>query len=163
MDSRGLKESLDKRGTSFPQLSESTTSQIEKDLDRTFPQQIKTVAESVRMYKETRALLQLFAVYRPDIGYVQGMNYLATTLMSIFPLYEAFICFANLVLGNGRDRTLLHSMYVFDVERIGAYNKIFNKLLEHYSPELYELLESHSINSQVYTLPWWYTLYSNSL
>lgn len=91
------------------------------------------------------------------------MNYLATTLMSIFPLYEAFICFTNLVLGNAKDRSLLYSMYTFDVERISAYNKIFNKLLDHYSPDLFELLETHSINSQVYTLPWWYTLYSNSL
>ena len=51
-------------------VPEYVTSQIEKDLDRTFPSQIKTVAESVRMYKETRALLQLFALYRPDVGYV---------------------------------------------------------------------------------------------
>lgn len=115
------------------------------------------------MYKETRALLQMFAVYRPDIGYVQGMNYLATTLMSVLPLSEAFISFANLVLGNGRDRQLLYSLYTFNIERITAYNKIFSKLLEHYATDLFELLQTHSINTQIYTLPLWYTMYSNCL
>jgi hypothetical protein len=82
-----------------PFIPEHVTSQIEKDLDRTFPHQINTVSESIKMYNETKVLLQAFYVYRPDLGYVQGMNYLATTLMSVFPLYEAFVCLCNLICG----------------------------------------------------------------
>lgn len=54
-------------------------------------------------------------------------------------------------------------MFTFNVKKITAYNKIFNCLLAHYAPEMFELLESNGISSQIYTLSWWYTLYSSSL
>jgi hypothetical protein len=98
-----------------PFIPERISSQIEKDLDRTFPQNIRTIKESINMYTEIKVLLQLFYVYRPDIGYVQGMNYLATTLMSIFPLYEAFVCLCNMILANSKDSNLLFNMYTFKV------------------------------------------------
>ena len=146
-----------------PFVCDKVTSQIEKDLDRTFPSNIRTINESIKLYNEIKVLLQIFYVYRPDIGYVQGMNYLATTLMSIFPLYEAYVCFCNIILGCSKNRSLLYNVYTFQIKKISAYTQVFNKLLEHYSPEVYELLESNAISSQVYTLAWWYTLYSSSL
>jgi hypothetical protein len=54
-------------------------------------------------------------------------------------------------------------MYTFQVKKITAYNKIFNCLLAHYAPDVYDLLDKNSISSQVYTLSWWYTMYSSSL
>ncbi len=66
-----------------PYIPQSITIQIEKELDRTFPMHIRSEAESTKLYDEIKVLLQLFYVYRTEIGYVQGMNYLATTLMSV--------------------------------------------------------------------------------
>lgn len=43
-------------------------------------------------------MLEGFAVYRPDIGYVQGMAYIALTLLLNMDEFSAFVSFSNLLV-----------------------------------------------------------------
>ena len=43
------------------------------------------------------SLLGAYATYRPDVGYVQGMSFLAAFLLLNMDVADAFISFANLL------------------------------------------------------------------
>ena len=53
-----------------------------------------------------RDLLGAYVCYRPDLGYVQGMSFIAAILLLNLEEAEAFIVFANLV-----NRPLLAAFY----------------------------------------------------
>ena len=48
-------------------------------------------------YDILHSLLGAYACYRPDVGYVQGMSFLAAILILNMEEAEAFVCFANLL------------------------------------------------------------------
>lgn len=51
------------------------------------------------LYLRLRLLLESFVLFRPDIGYVQGMGFIAAMLLLYIENdYEAFSCFANLLV-----------------------------------------------------------------
>ena len=74
---------------------------IDNDLPRTFSHDCDFFDESTaegRSNKATlRNILQAFTVYRPDIGYVQGMSYLAGFLLIVNAEFETFVLFSNLI------------------------------------------------------------------
>ena len=53
-----------------------------------------------------RDLLGAYVCYRPDLGYVQGMSFIAAILLLNMEEADAFIVFANLV-----NRPLLAAFY----------------------------------------------------
>ena len=53
--------------------------QVDKDVPRTFASSSLFAGAPIQL--ALRRLLLAFAAHRPDIGYVQGMNYLAAGLL----------------------------------------------------------------------------------
>ena len=90
---------------------------IRDDLDRTFPN-CQTFEEGKRMYRQIQTLLRLFQIYRPDIGYVQGMTYLISTLYYYFDEFETFKYFCNLVITN----SFVRNMYTFKMKMVSYYS-----------------------------------------
>lgn len=43
------------------------------------------------------SLLAAYVCYRPDVGYVQGMSFIAAVLILNMDAPDAFVCFANLL------------------------------------------------------------------
>lgn len=86
---------------------------IINDLDRTFPE-CDSRSEGVRMYQDIVKILSLFAVYRPDVGYVQGMSYIASNLYFLFDPFESFVLFSNLIICN----RLMLDLYSMDAFRV---------------------------------------------
>jgi hypothetical protein len=54
--------------------------QIDNDIHRTFSS-LPDFRISGKLYNPLKNILIAFALYRPDLGYVQGMNYLAGTAL----------------------------------------------------------------------------------
>lgn len=92
-----------------------TDQQIQADLDRTFPD-CKTFKEGREMYGKMHLILLLFHIYRPDVGYVQGMNDLLIIIFYYYDVYETFVLFSNLILTNG----ILFNMFTFDLDKVTA-------------------------------------------
>lgn len=90
--------------------------QIQADLDRTFPD-CKTHNEGREMYSNMHLILLLFHIYRPDIGYVQGMNDILSIIFYYYDVYESFVLFSNLIITN----KLLFSMFSFNLEKVKNY------------------------------------------
>lgn len=76
---------------------EATVRLIDEDLKRTFvPLGFFSIGEP--LYEKIRELLLVYAYYRPDIGYVQGMSFIAGILALHIPdNYLCFQCLANLL------------------------------------------------------------------
>jgi hypothetical protein len=98
--------------------------QITNDLKRLFPD-CKTFSEGKKMYKSLEILLQCFHLYRPDIGYVQGMTYIATSLYYYFEGLELFILFSNFIVTN----KLMKILYNFNISKVKKfpYKKIVQR------------------------------------
>jgi hypothetical protein len=45
--------------------------------------------------------------YRPDVGYIQGMSFIAAVLILNLEVAEAFVCFANM-LNRSCQRAFFH-------------------------------------------------------
>lgn len=51
------------------------------------------------VYSRLRLLLESFCLFRPDLGYVQGMGYIAAMFILHIPDdFKAFLCFSNLMV-----------------------------------------------------------------
>jgi len=70
--------------------------EVETDLRRTFADD--KFVQTKKCRRAMRYILQTFVIYRTDIGYVQGMSYLAAQLYRVIGTRQrAFVCFANLL------------------------------------------------------------------
>jgi len=79
-----------------PGSREETLQLIQLDVSRTFPQ-LCIFQSGGPYYQLLHNVLGAYVCYRPDIGYVQGMSFIAAILILNLDEAEAFIVFANLV------------------------------------------------------------------
>ena len=76
---------------------------ISADIPRTFSRNEIGILFETRtgpLYRDLRQILLAFALFRQDIGYVQGMTFLAAFLLIHLSCdtFSAFRCFSNLML-----------------------------------------------------------------
>jgi hypothetical protein len=93
---------------------------IEWDLPRTFPT-LAFFHDGGAMHTGLERVLLCFALYRPDIGYVQGMSFVVATLLLYMDEFEAFKCLANLL-----SRRLYRDFYGLKKKAIDSYVKCFD-------------------------------------
>ena len=99
-----------------------------------------------------------FSLYRPDLGYVQGMSYVAGTILMHMHAdeFETFRCFCNLM-----NRDLLFDFYSFDAEKINIFFNLFMKLLREKLPKLHSLFRITNLSCSVFLFEWIVTIFSN--
>jgi Rab-GTPase-TBC domain len=88
---------------------------INDDLFRTLPNYASTKVGDT-MYRRLTLVLSLFQLYRPDIGYVQGMSFLVVMLYYYYDEFDTFVIFANLIF----TRPLVWSCYDFNIPDVNA-------------------------------------------
>jgi hypothetical protein len=71
---------------------------LEADIPRTFPHLNEFFEQDVAMSDTLREVLTTFCIFRPEIGYMQGMSYfMGTILLHFGPPHECFKVFCNLL------------------------------------------------------------------
>lgn len=136
---------------------EHTLSLIDTDLPRTFPSlRLFDAASGGPYYAFLLEVLETYACYRPDLGYIQGMSYLAAMLCLHMPQdrYLAFQCLANLMVHEH-----LFTFYLLDAELSAVYYVLFEAFLESRLPELHAHLKKLGISSSMYLMNWLQTLF----
>jgi TBC1 domain family member 14 len=93
---------------------------IKADLDRT-----QYVFDKAEVKIDIQEIMTAFVCFRPEIGYIQGMFYPLIMLLARMDKYNAFKCFANLILKSD----LLSSAYQFKKLKLDAYNDLFDFLM----------------------------------
>jgi len=87
-------------------------------------------------------ILQTYACYRPDVGYVQGMSYLAAMLVYYLDEFNAFKCLAN-ILG----RRISFNFYQLKNDLIHQFTNTFDFFFQLHLPRLYNHFLSENVAS----------------
>ena len=143
-----IKHTLDK---------EKSINLIDLDIERTFPY-MGVFKKDSQLGENLREILRIFVVSRPDIGYVQGLSYIAATLLLQMDKFQAFVCFMNIILSPN-----ILPFYLLDEQKIKKRLDLFNDIFQINLPELYEHFKEIEILPEHYLLEWFMTLYTRNI
>jgi len=149
------KEQLENKTTyTGPGSREETLELIQLDVSRTFPQ-LCIFQKGGPYYQLLHNVLGAYVCYRPDIGYVQGMSFIAAILILNLDEAEAFIVFANLV-----NWPCLAAFYSVEQTAMERYYNTFSSHLSSNLPSIASHFSRLGLRPDLYILDWWMTLFS---
>ena len=140
-----------------PWIDRATLRQVDLDLDRTFPE-LGFFHRDGPYHALLRDLLLACAAFRPSIGYVQGMGYIASTFLLYMDPPEAFVCLANLLSQHHFPEFLL-----IDMDGINRHAAAFDAHLAQHLPQLARHLKKVQVDTRLYILEWWMTVFGTVL
>ncbi|DAZ95844.1 TPA: hypothetical protein N0F65_009118 [Lagenidium giganteum] len=108
--------------------------------------------------ERTTEVLEAYICYRPDLGYVQGMSYLAATLCFHMDSFTAFKALVSLM-----STSLLFDVFRMEEKRTFHYIAVYNQVIEYELPRLHAHFENLGIDAQMYAVDWALTLFTRSL
>ena len=146
--SQYIKKTLDK---------EKSINLIDLDIERTFPSMGVFKKES-QLGENLREILRIFVVARPDIGYVQGLSYIAATLLLQMDKFQSLVCFMNIILSPN-----ILPFYRLDEQNIKKRLDLFNDIFKINLPELFDHFQENEILPEHYLLEWFMTLYTRNI
>eukprot|EP01117_Protostelium_nocturnum_P009615 TRINITY_DN3433_c0_g1_i3.p1 TRINITY_DN3433_c0_g1~~TRINITY_DN3433_c0_g1_i3.p1 ORF type:complete len:634 (-),score=171.47 TRINITY_DN3433_c0_g1_i3:647-2548(-) len=103
-------------------------------------------------------LLEMYIVFRPKVGYAQGMTYVAVMLTVHLDPLNAFICFSNML-----ENHFFSSIYSMQVGEISKHFTLYELLFSQNLPSLYEHFKNLNITPDVYLLSWLTTVFCRIL
>jgi len=139
------------------QRSNAWTAQIEIDIGRTFPELRSFSAEQ---QQKLFRVLNAYAGYNPDVGYCQGMNYVAGLLLIVSDMQEeeSFAVLARLM--DDPDFGL-SGFYRERLPLLRRYLRACESLVADTVPELRDHFIRENVQPAVYLHQWFLTLFIN--
>eukprot|EP01012_Entosiphon_sulcatum_P011709 TRINITY_DN1720_c0_g1_i1.p1 TRINITY_DN1720_c0_g1~~TRINITY_DN1720_c0_g1_i1.p1 ORF type:complete len:365 (+),score=90.15 TRINITY_DN1720_c0_g1_i1:132-1226(+) len=138
------------------ELDTTNAEVIERDLGRTFPNHCYFKEVDSSGQQKLRNVLHAYAVFNPEVGYCQGMGFVAATLIIHMPNDEE--CFW----------TLVRMMTIYDMENLYKHGfpllqEKFHTLwglLHTHCPPLERHLKEQGIDLSFFTPDWFLTLFA---
>ncbi|KAI1103997.1 TBC-domain-containing protein [Jackrogersella minutella] len=129
--------------------------EIEKDLNRSLPEYPGFQSEDG--INRLRRVLTAYSWVNPDVGYCQAMNIVVAALLIYMSETQAFFLLSALC-----DR-LVPGYYSSTMYGTLLDQKVFESLVEKTMPILWEHLVKSDVQLSVVSLPWFLSLYINSM
>ncbi|KAI8621287.1 rab-GTPase-TBC domain-containing protein [Chytriomyces sp. MP71] len=129
--------------------------EIEKDLNRSLPEY--KGYQNEQGINSLRRVLYAFSFHDPEIGYCQAMNIVVSVLLIYLSEEQAFWVLTVL------SEKLLPSYYSTNMVGAVVDNQVFEHMVTKYMPLLTEHFKKYDIQLSVACLPWFLTLFINSL
>ncbi|XP_030853735.1 TBC1 domain family member 2B-like isoform X2 [Strongylocentrotus purpuratus] len=128
--------------------------QINLDLLRTIPHNTHFNNEHSKGISQLRQLLEAFCVHNPEIGYCQGMNFIAGMSLLFMDIETAFWCLVAVV-----EYYFPHNY--FDASLIGAQadQYVLKEILQCRLPRLHAHLDDVGVEMCSFTLNWFLAIY----
>ncbi|XP_028998903.1 TBC1 domain family member 14 isoform X2 [Betta splendens] len=136
---------------------ESSLELIKLDISRTFPQ-LCIFQKGGPYHDVLHSILGAYTCYRPDVGYVQGMSFIAAVLILNLDTADAFIAFANLL-----NKPCQMAFFRVDHSLMLTYFAAFEVFFEENLPKLFAHFKKNNLTPDIYLIDWIFTLYSKSL
>ncbi|CAL1676109.1 unnamed protein product [Lasius platythorax] len=130
---------------------------IRLDVSRTFPT-LCVFQEGGPLSNSLQGILAAYAVYRPDVGYVQGMSFVGAVLSLNMEPSDAFACFANLL-----NYPCHRAAFTLDQKRMNTYYKVYSSALAHKLPKVFSHFTVAGLSPDLYLLDWLYTIYAKAM
>ncbi|GMI32294.1 hypothetical protein TeGR_g11041 [Tetraparma gracilis] len=130
-----------------------TAAEIEKDVDRTFPGHSNFSSE--KEHSQLQSILTAFAAAHPEIGYCQGLSFLAFSLSLFFSPDQTLDVLSFVVID------ILGANY-FDSDMKGRFADmlVIQHLTRAQFPRLFFLLEAHEVDVGVATFSWFLVMFA---
>lgn len=136
---------------------EASMELIQLDISRTFPH-LCIFQCGGPYYDMLHCLLGAYVCYRPDVGYVQGMSFIAAVLILNLEAADAFVCFANLL-----NRPCHMAFFSLNQTLMNAYYAAYNDFFRENLPRLYTHFTESSLSADLYLLDWLYTVFAKAM
>ncbi|XP_068444348.1 TBC1 domain family member 14 isoform X1 [Clinocottus analis] len=136
---------------------ESSLDLIKLDISRTFPH-LCIFQQGGPYHDVLHSILGAYTCYRPDVGYVQGMSFIAAVLILNLDTADAFIAFANLL-----NKPCQMAFFRVDHSLMLTYFAAFEVFFEENLPKLFAHFQKNNLTPDIYLIDWIFTLYSKSL
>ena len=127
---------------------------IKLDVGRTY---FKNKKDSKPYQEKIRSILNTLVNIFKDIGYSQGMNYIAAFFYQIFEYNEKKAFYYMLAVEKNSN---FKDIFKNDLYQLQIFFKIFEKILKINIPELYQHQKNNNINPNFYAPPWFLTLFT---
>ncbi|XP_043561578.1 TBC1 domain family member 10A isoform X5 [Chiloscyllium plagiosum] len=143
-----------------PEITIETLRQIVLDVERSFPTHCSLMGKNPEA-KEGQAklfrILSAYAKYNPQIGYCQGMSYIAAMLLMNMQEEDAFWALVVLL----EKPKYLAGFYEHSLDTIQRHAKIFQQLLKHRMPCLWQHMENLEVAPLLFITTWFLTLFTS--
>jgi len=131
---------------------------ILQDISRTFPTEPNFSINSIN-YKKLYNILTAYSNFNKNIGYAQGLNFLAARSIILFKNEEKIFLFLDGLI----NRFNLDYFLSINNQRLPKQIKYFSQILNKYCNNFINYLKSKLINHDFFTTSWLLTLFSNSM
>ncbi|CAG9331521.1 unnamed protein product [Blepharisma stoltei] len=128
--------------------------QIDLDVQRTFPD-VDYFSHGIGRPVLRRVLLA-FAKYNPNLGYVQGMNFIVAVLLWHTSEVQAFWFFVALI-----EQYKLVDNFSQDLPGLEKHCRVIEHLLKESMPSLYEHLSENGVSMHMIISDWCFVLFMN--
>ena len=139
-------------------LPEETEEQIQKDLARTFLINESNYKEKINsLYR----ILRAFANIDKEIGYTQGMNFVAFYLLNISNRNEidAFYLMMSIFSHTFSNKFGMRGFFIEDFPLIFAFSNIFDKKLNKFFPKVHKHIQEINLSSFSWISFWMQQIY----
>lgn len=133
---------------------EHTTELIPFDLPRTFPT-LAFFREGGPLHGDCMRILEAYTFFRPDIGYVQGMSFLAAVLLLYLSPFAAFVGLCNLL-----NSPSVLGLYRLEPKAVQYRASIFRDLTRAQLPAVARVIEQADLAPEMFLIDWFMTIYA---
>lgn len=136
---------------------ERSTECIPVDLLRTFPN-LAFFKQGEPMHEDCARILEAYCFFRPDVGYVQGMSYLAAVLLLYLAPYPAFVGLCNLISSPS-----VLGLYRLEPKAVECRARVFRQLCGAQLPAVARVIDEAGLTPEMFLIEWFMTLYAKCL
>ncbi|XP_041971029.1 TBC1 domain family member 4 isoform X2 [Aricia agestis] len=126
------------------------------DLGRTFPKHSYFASALGPGQLALYNILKAYSLLDPDVGYCQGLSFVAGVLLLHMEEAEAFSLLRHLMFRRG-----LRNQYLPDMSALQVQLYQLSRLVRDHEPELHAKLEALDISPALYAAPWMLTLFTS--
>ncbi|XAR62513.1 hypothetical protein NMG60_11017294 [Bertholletia excelsa] len=143
-------------------IYETSSSELDiiRDISRTFPSHVFFQQRHGPGQRSLYNVLKAYSVYDRDVGYVQGMGFVAGLLLLYMSEEDAFWLLVALL--KGAVHAPMEGLYLVGLPLVQQYLFQFDNLVREHLPMLGEHFTQEMINPSMYASQWFITVFSYS-
>lgn len=140
-----------------------TIDEIERDIDRTYPRNV-VFNEGQRGQDSLRNILRWYSVIDPDVGYCQGMGFLAGLFILYLDENRAFWMFCAAMQQqhahkSGQEEVALRCLYLPQMVEASRVLHVFGRLGAKHLGKLWTHLMAENMHPTMYATEWLMTMF----
>ncbi|CAI9770202.1 unnamed protein product [Fraxinus pennsylvanica] len=144
-------------------IYETSASELDiiRDISRTFPSHVFFQQRHGPGQRSLYNVLKAYSVFDREVGYVQGMGFVAGLLLLYMSEEDAFWLLVALL--KGAVHAPMEGLYLVGLPLVQQYLFQFDQLVKDHLPRLGEHFVQEMINPSMYASQWFITVFSYSL